>query len=80
MLDDIVRFSCTYLFPGYDIQGMYSIKLTGDAELYIDDEVFGQPPPKNTQKPQQARCGPPVAPGIRPGDAQPSVEFSERHL
>lgn len=41
LLDDIVRHSVSWLFPGYDIQDTYSIKLTRDAELYIDDEFSG---------------------------------------
>lgn len=41
MLDDAVRHSIRLIFPGYDIQDSYSIKLTRDAELYIDDEYSG---------------------------------------
>ena len=41
MLDDIVRHSLDKLFPGYDIEDSFSIKLTRDAELYIDDEFSG---------------------------------------
>lgn len=41
ILDDIVRHSVSMLFPGYDILDTYSIKLTRDAELYIDDEFQG---------------------------------------
>lgn len=41
MLDDIVRHSVSDMFPGYDILDTYSIKLTRDAELYIDDEYSG---------------------------------------
>lgn len=41
ILDDIVRHSVSMLFPGYDILDTYSIKLTRDAELYIDDEFEG---------------------------------------
>lgn len=41
MLDDVVRHSIPWIFPGYDIQQSYSIKLTRDAELYIDDEYEG---------------------------------------
>ena len=41
MLDDIVRHSLKSLFPGYKIQDTYSIKLTRDAALYIDDEFSG---------------------------------------
>jgi polyphosphate kinase len=41
MLDDIVRHSLSAMFPGYDILDTYSVKLTRDAELYIDDEFSG---------------------------------------
>ncbi|MCB0706256.1 MAG: polyphosphate kinase 1 [Saprospiraceae bacterium] len=41
MLDDIVRHSVDKMFPGYEILDTYSIKLTRDAELYIDDEFSG---------------------------------------
>ena len=41
MLDDLVRHNVAVLFPGYEVQAGYSIKLTRDAELYIDDEYSG---------------------------------------
>ncbi|MCB0553804.1 MAG: polyphosphate kinase 1 [Phaeodactylibacter sp.] len=41
ILDDIVRHSVSWMFPGYDILDTFSIKLTRDAELYIDDEFSG---------------------------------------
>ncbi|MBK6566309.1 MAG: polyphosphate kinase 1 [Saprospiraceae bacterium] len=41
MLDDAVRHSVRLIFPGYEIQDSFSIKLTRDAELYIDDEYKG---------------------------------------
>jgi len=41
MLDDIVRHSVSWMFPGYNILDTFSIKLTRDAELYIDDEFSG---------------------------------------
>lgn len=41
MLDDIVRHSIQSIFPGFDILDTYSIKVTRDAELYIDDEYAG---------------------------------------
>ena len=40
-LDDLVRHNVPKLFPGYEIEASYSIKLTRDAELYIDDEYSG---------------------------------------
>ncbi len=41
IIDDIVRNHVEAIFPGYIIEGTYSIKLTRDAELYIDDEYSG---------------------------------------
>ncbi|MEL6866592.1 MAG: polyphosphate kinase 1, partial [Bacteroidota bacterium] len=41
MLDDIVRHNAKFLFPGYNIIDSFSIKLTRDAELYIEDEFSG---------------------------------------
>lgn len=41
LLDDLVRYALKYLFPGFDILGSYSMKITRDAELYIDDEYKG---------------------------------------
>lgn len=41
LLDDAVRNSVRLTFPGFDIIDSYSIKLTRDAELYIDDEFSG---------------------------------------
>ncbi len=40
-LDDIIRYNLKSIFFGYDIVNAYSIKLTRDAELYIDDEFSG---------------------------------------
>lgn len=41
LLDDIVRHSVSWMFPGYEIHDTFSFKLTRDAELYIDDEYSG---------------------------------------
>ena len=41
MMDDIVRHSISWMFPGYEILDTYSVKLTRDADLYIDDEFSG---------------------------------------
>ncbi|WP_324719143.1 polyphosphate kinase 1 [Salinimicrobium sp. HB62] len=40
-LDDIVKVNIPKLFPEKDIEGIYQIKLSRDAELYIDDEIDG---------------------------------------
>lgn len=41
LLGDVVRHNIRLIFPGYDIRDSFSIKLTRDAELYIDDEYSG---------------------------------------
>ena len=40
-LDDIVKMNLEVLFPGYVIDSTYSIKLSRDADLDIDDEFTG---------------------------------------
>jgi len=40
-IDDIIRLNLQSVFPGYRILSVYSLKLTRDAELYIDDEFTG---------------------------------------
>jgi len=40
-LDDILKLNLGSLFPGYKVEEFYSVKLTRDAELYIDDEFSG---------------------------------------
>jgi polyphosphate kinase len=58
MLDDIVRHSVTRLFPGYEIQDAYSIKLTRDGELHIDDEYSGDLVQKIKSSLQKRQVGP----------------------
>ncbi len=58
LLDDIVRHSAPWLFPGYEIQDSYSIKLTRDAELYIDDEFSGDLVQKIKGSLQKRQVGP----------------------
>jgi polyphosphate kinase len=41
MLDDIIRYCLPLIFHGYEYFESYSIKLTRDAELYIEDEFTG---------------------------------------
>src|SRR5690606_34850110 len=58
ILDDIVRHSISWLFPGYEIKDTYSIKLTRDAELYIDDEFSGDLIKKIKKSLNQRNIGP----------------------
>ena len=57
-IDDIVRHSISWLFPGYKIIDTYSIKLTRDAELYIDDEHSGDLAAKIKQSLNKRNVGP----------------------
>lgn len=41
LLDEVVRYALKWLFPGFIIVHAYSIKVTRDAELYIEDEYSG---------------------------------------
>ncbi len=58
MIDDIVRHSIAWLFPGYDVLDTFSIKLTRDAELYIDDEFSGDLLQKIKASLQRRNVGP----------------------
>lgn len=40
-LDDLVRLGLQLVFPGKKIAGAWSVKLSRDAEMYIDDEYAG---------------------------------------
>ncbi len=58
MLDDVVRHNVSKMFPGYEIEDTYSIKLTRDAELYIDDEFSGDLIEKIKQSLAKRHVGP----------------------
>ncbi len=58
MIDDIVRHSVSWLFPGFDVIDTYSIKLTRDAALYIDDEFSGNLIEKVKESLQKRNVGP----------------------
>jgi len=40
-LDDVVRENIEEVFPGFKVHGLYSVKLTRDAEMNIEDEFIG---------------------------------------
>src|SRR5436190_4222476 len=40
-LDDVIRENLAEVFPSYKVHGAYSVKLTRDAELNIEDEFTG---------------------------------------
>ena len=40
-LDDMIRLNLSYVFPGYQVVGCYSIKMSRDADIEIEDEYSG---------------------------------------
>ncbi|MEO8512419.1 MAG: polyphosphate kinase 1 [Ignavibacteria bacterium] len=40
-LDDVIRYFLPQIFYGYNIHESFAVKLTRDAELYIEDEFVG---------------------------------------
>ena len=37
-IDDIIRANLSSIFPGYVVESCYSIKISRDADIYLDDE------------------------------------------
>lgn len=40
-IDDIIRANLSSVFPGYVVDSCYSIKISRDADIYLDDEKGG---------------------------------------
>lgn len=40
-IDDIIRANLSSIFPGYVMESCYSIKISRDADIYLDDEKGG---------------------------------------
>ena len=40
-IDDIIRANLSSIFPGYVVESWYSIKISRDADIYLDDEKGG---------------------------------------
>lgn len=40
-LDDLIRYNLDEIFPEYEVGRSYAVKLTRDAELYVEDEFEG---------------------------------------
>lgn len=41
LLDDVIKHNLSRIFPGYELMGSYSIKLSRNADLKIEDEFNG---------------------------------------
>lgn len=37
-IDDVIRENLGTIFPGYDVESCYSIKISRDADIYLEDE------------------------------------------
>ncbi len=59
-LDDIIRENINDIFPGFEIKNSFSIKLTRDADLYIDDEFSGDLIDKLKISLKKRKVGPPA--------------------
>jgi len=59
-LDDILRLKLSVLFPGFEIDSCYGIKLSRDADLIIDDEVPGDIMEKVRQSLTKRKTGDPA--------------------
>lgn len=40
-LEDIIRYNLPSLYPGYEVGAAYAVKLSRDADLYLEDEFSG---------------------------------------
>ncbi|MEO6868809.1 MAG: polyphosphate kinase 1, partial [Ginsengibacter sp.] len=58
-IDDIVRENIAQIFPGQDVQGIYSIKINRDSELNLEDEFSGNLLKKITKQLKKRDFGPP---------------------
>ena len=59
-IDDIIRSFTNALFPDQRISGVYAIKLSRDAELYMDDEYDGELADKIYDSLEQRETGQPT--------------------
>lgn len=58
-LDDVIRLNLDKVFRGYDINSVYSIKLSRDADLHIEDEYHGNLVEKVKKSLNKRRTGAP---------------------
>jgi polyphosphate kinase len=58
-IDDIIRENLNCLFPGFEIVGVYSVKLNRDSELHLDEEYSGDLLAKIERQLKKRDLGPP---------------------
>ncbi|MDR6301618.1 polyphosphate kinase 1 [Mesonia maritima] len=59
-LDDVIRTQIHQIFPNKEIEGVYEVKMSRDAELYIDDQFEGVLAEKIYESLQQRTDGQPT--------------------
>lgn len=56
-IDDIIRANLQSVFPGYEIENCYSIKISRDADIYLEDEGKGSILEKIRKKVKKRKIG-----------------------
>ena len=56
-IDDIIRANLHSVFPGYEIESCYSIKISRDADIYLEDEGKGSILEKIRKKVKKRKIG-----------------------
>lgn len=56
-IDDIIRANLSSVFPGYEVESCYSIKISRDADIYLDDEKGGNILEKLRKKVKKRKIG-----------------------
>lgn len=56
-IDDIIRANLQSVFPGYEIESCYSIKISRDADIYLEDEGKGSILEKIRKKVKKRKIG-----------------------
>lgn len=56
-IDDIIKANLSEIFPGYDVESAYSIKISRDADIYIEDEIAANQPETIRKKIKKRKIG-----------------------
>lgn len=56
-IDDIIKANLPEIFPGYEVESCYSIKISRDADIYIEDENSGNIVEKLLKKLKKRKIG-----------------------
>jgi polyphosphate kinase len=56
-IDDIIKVNLSDIFPGYDVESCYSIKISRDADIYIEDESSTNLPDTIRKKIKRRKIG-----------------------